>query len=68
VLLRSGGASYHCNLCGITIIIGLDSRERLADMAERTKELEDASHSFATQVRCWLLVRVGGNAHEYIFA
>ena len=37
--------------CGITLTIDLDPRERLADMNERTKELEVASRSFATQVR-----------------
>jgi hypothetical protein len=37
--------------CGNTLIVELDPRERLADMSERTKQLEDASHSFAAQVR-----------------
>lgn len=38
--------------CGNMLILDLDPRERLADMNERTKELEEASHNFAAQVRC----------------
>lgn len=37
--------------CGNTLILDLDHRERLVDMNEQTKQLEDASHSFAAQVR-----------------
>ncbi len=36
---------------GNTLTLELNPRERLADMNERTKQLEDASHSFAAQVR-----------------
>lgn len=55
---RSGGASFHQRLCEITIMIDLDCRERLADVNERTKELEAASHNFAAQVRYWFMMRV----------
>jgi hypothetical protein len=51
MLRRNGGASLDCHLCGITLMDDLDCRERLTDMNERTKQLEDASHSFAVQVR-----------------
>lgn len=47
---------------GITLTV--DSRERLADMNERTKELEDASQSFAAQVRyCFVFGYNGEEGH-----
>lgn len=46
--------------CGNKLTNELDPRERVADLNERTKQLEDASHSFAAQVR----YGVGVNGYE----
>lgn len=61
MLCRSVGASFlSVRLVATNPINELDPRERVADLNERTKQLEDASHSFAAQVR----YGVGFNGYE----
>ena len=69
MLRRSGGASFSATFVEVHMLLTfLDCRERLADMAERTKQLEDASHSFAAQVCYCLLSGVKENSDESFFA